>query len=235
MSVTPDILRRLAKLNLDPTALAEVLSIMADMQETDEERRRKQRERTAKHRRNVTVTSPNGGGGGGADVTLQRCDCNSDPPPPSPEPPSPAPVHPQQQAHTRMRTREVAEDWKPKPEVFERAVQTVLFRDKLPIEECRHLVEHEAMRFVVHSRSRGLTYADLGAGFLSFLTRPNRPRAPPQAASPTLSVVNGAKSHASHKRTLSDVVREELYPDLAREGEEVRSPGPLLLSQYGGR
>jgi hypothetical protein len=60
VSVTANALSRLAALDLPPKALAEVLSIFAEMQQADEDRKAKQRERTAKSRAsrhgNVTVT-----------------------------------------------------------------------------------------------------------------------------------------------------------------------------------
>lgn len=55
--INADSLRRLAALKLAPEAMAEVLSVVADMQSAEEDRKAKQRARTTRFReKNVTVT-----------------------------------------------------------------------------------------------------------------------------------------------------------------------------------
>jgi hypothetical protein len=125
---------------------------------------------------------------------------------------------PAQHARARVREgreqQEVSETWEPRPEALEQAVQTILFRDKQPVAECRQFTEHEVMRFRLHSRTHGLRYADLDAAFLNFLTKPNRPREQPIGR--PLTVVNGAKPHAAPKRTLAD------------ELDRIKQTNPLL-------
>lgn len=59
MSISSDTLRRLAALDLPAEAMAEVLSIFADMQGAEEERLRKQRDRKQRSRdKEVLVTGP---------------------------------------------------------------------------------------------------------------------------------------------------------------------------------
>lgn len=217
MPVTPDILRRLGRLNLNQEQLSEVLGIIADMEEADFERKRKQRDRTARHRasRNVTAppNDPNGGG-----VTLQQRDSNGHTPTPAPpsNPPTPAPV-PTHSASAGARTREVPPDWEPNPMSWQRAVQWVLLNEKPEAAELEARTRQELDRFRDFSRSRGVLYADLDAAFLEFLTKPNRPRERRQA-SQTFTVVNGGRNYGTSRSK----------PNLDEELERIIQTNPLL-------
>src|SRR5215207_1788132 len=85
MAVTSDILRRLAKLRLEPAAYAEVLSILADMQEAEDsslrqlqdaeaERLRRQREKKQRQRGTVPGQSRDKGGSGDGGAGARRAE-----------------------------------------------------------------------------------------------------------------------------------------------------------------
>lgn len=203
------------------TAEQVAAAVKADMEAerlADEGRRAAKRANNAERQRRFKVRhkengSPPGGGGGNGSNALPHGgnagNAENPPPPPSPEPPTPAPTRPPaQRAHAYTHESEVPENWEPRSEVFDQAVQTILFRDKLPVPDCREFARHEVMRFRFHSRSHGLRYADLDAGFLNFLTKPNRPRERQQSP---LTVVNGAKTHAhASKPSVTDVLRARI-------------------------
>jgi hypothetical protein len=120
-------------------------------------------------------------------------------------------------AHEDLGQKEVSETWEPRPETVEQAIQTILFRDKLPVPECRQFTEHEVMRFKLFSRTHGLVYADLDAAFLNFLTKPNRPRERPIGA--PLTVVNGVRPHVqAAKPSVVDVLRARIAAREAGSG-----------------
>lgn len=134
MAISSSTLRRLAALELSPKAMQEVLSILADTQAEDEDRRAKQRERTRQSRlRNVTVTSPC------SDGNISPPPSSFSPIPPHITTPSPLPSNTNARARETLEALSVLDD--------KRAKAVIEHRNKIRKPLTRHAASLLARKF----------------------------------------------------------------------------------------
>jgi hypothetical protein len=112
-----------------------------------------------------------------------------------------SPRTPLKENHTHARdthahARELAPDWKPSAEDIEYGRTLDLTTEQIDADACR---------FRDRALAAGERYRDPHAAFRSFLSSPHSPHRRANASKP-LTVVNGAKSHATPKRTLGDEI-----------------------------
>ncbi len=216
MNINAQTLRRLSALNLPTEAFQEVLSIIADLQASDETRREKSRQRTSVWRKHASELKLDGYHG---DVTVtslsQLPSRHGDArPPPSKVPPitplntPPLSSKPKRVSRTAGKCA-MPDDWSP----------DVRFAEARGLTEAQ--IETEAQRFRDHAAAKGRRCANWDAAWRNWVTSPFQ-----------------TQGKANGKRTVQEAIRD-LRAKVAefRDGEEdgfcdeARPAPPRLLSQ----
>ncbi|MFL5063420.1 MAG: hypothetical protein ACJ8FU_08445 [Xanthobacteraceae bacterium] len=207
------LIKQMRELGAPIEAIEVAVAAIEAEQSKDAERRAKRAAQKAAERarkRGNSGDDDGGGDGGGygrATVARQSLDAGATPPPP-PRTPTPTRTPAQRSAHTHVREgwgqQEVPETWEPRPEVSEFVVQFWVLKG-LDGPSAREKARSELQRFRDFSRARGLTFADLDAGFKEWATKHNAPhnRTP-------LTVVNGVRhgEPSTKPRTVHDAARD---------------------------